>query len=274
MDNRVLKSQIFRSVSGSARITYMYLAQYRNNETGEAYPCHQTLANDTGFAVATIRTHIAALVKAGLIAKVQRVGTSNLYTFRYDGLGTGEGELVESGHSQAVNAKPAKSGAEISAEALSRSPDRVVVQEKQKKTYAPKPRVDLDRVAECKARRDRFEYAELSDVDRALAVWYDSYAIHNNYIPSIVNWGMARKASKRLFQYLKGDIDRIIQWVEGAFELAISRKCYYHLGISGVSITSLLQESIALQIRAHLEGEKSQAETYEPGHAVFRPGAS
>lgn len=75
-----LPNNMSEKLSPKDLLIYLYIKSYANNQTQEAFPSLETLHNDSGAAINTIRSCIKNLVDAGKI-EIRREGRKNIYKF-------------------------------------------------------------------------------------------------------------------------------------------------------------------------------------------------
>ena len=79
VEHDLLRSELFKSLGGSAIKVYLVIGLYSNFGTGWAYPSIRTIAEQAGLSRQTVLTAIADLTKAGILATSKSQGRSTAY---------------------------------------------------------------------------------------------------------------------------------------------------------------------------------------------------
>lgn len=251
------------------RLVYLYVAQYRNNDTGVAFPSQETIARDMGVSESSVKRGINELVKLGLLDKWRDPGTRhNTYLFRYDGVENDR--AVEQEFDYPVGPQPAQVGmshpeiptssrsllihrGNVEADVLTSADQRMgMIVVKPTKPVAEKRSVTELTVAQSIARLAALDYGGYGGTDQALAAWSDCYAVNNGFQPRIGNWGATKSHAKRLWEFCEGDLHKVVEWVRAAFECASQKEICFKDGVSGVTISSLLNDYNTIKINAWL----------------------
>jgi hypothetical protein len=79
VEHDLLRSELFKSLGGSAIKVYLVIGLYSNFGTGWAYPSIRTIAEQSGLSRQTVLTAIADLTKAGILVASKSQGRSTAY---------------------------------------------------------------------------------------------------------------------------------------------------------------------------------------------------
>src|SRR5271170_7693479 len=79
VENDLLRSEVFKTLSGSAVKVYLVIGLYSDFGTDWAYPSIRTLARQAGLSRQTVLTAIEQLTQLGLLATSKSKGRSTAY---------------------------------------------------------------------------------------------------------------------------------------------------------------------------------------------------
>jgi hypothetical protein len=263
VDNRVLTSKTFRSSKPATRLVYLYVARYRDNATGIAFPSQETIAVDAGVSVSTVKRAIAELVANGLLERVPTNKRHNTYRFSYDGV---ENDRFE----RPTKPEPAQitidSGHEFDYPA---SPAPVTVEAEPIKPAKPKPIVGLPTVDACTVRRGSEAYSHLSPIHQAAARWFDAYAVDVGELPLVPSWPELFGKAKRLVEFCTMHGFEVRDWINAAFSLASEGSICWKDGARGLLIGALMGSYNVVKIRAWLNTPTLADDPDESDNGMF-----